>query len=105
MEVFVGLTLFIMGTAASLTGAALAGVWRPFWQVLPAALLLGCVDRFLIYALFEGELLNFAGTLTNTLVLCGIASIAYRRTWVRQMTGQYPWLYAKTTPLTYREKQ
>ncbi len=53
---FTGLAvLFVL--AAAMTGQALARNWRPVWQVVPYALLLGAGDRFLLFALFDGALL------------------------------------------------
>jgi hypothetical protein len=50
--VFVLLTLIIGGGAAALTGRAIASAWRPWWQVVGFALLLGAAVRFLHFALF-----------------------------------------------------
>ena len=38
---FLGLTLLLFGAAALATGRALARHWRPAWQTLPYAVLLG----------------------------------------------------------------
>ena len=55
LPVFIGLTVVLFGLAAFLSGQAIAGTWRsPAYAVL-AALLLGLADRFLTYALFDGE--------------------------------------------------
>ena len=55
---FLGLTLLLFGAAALATGRALARRWRPAWQTLPYAVLLGLADRFLLYALFHGQVLG-----------------------------------------------
>ena len=46
------------GGAAWLSGRAMAGDWRPPWQVAIAAVLIGAAARFIHFALFEGELLS-----------------------------------------------
>jgi len=93
--VFIGLTLGMFGFVATMTGLALAGNWRPWWQVLFYSLLLGLPDRFLVYALFDGELLSIPGYLTDTISIMAIAALAFRLAQVRQMVGQYPWRYRR----------
>ena len=102
--VFVGLTLVIMGGAAFLTGQAVARTWRPVWQVVLYGVLLGLTDRFLTWGLFAGELLSLSGLLIDAAVLILIGLFAYRITHVATVVSQYPWLYQRTGPLTYRRK-
>jgi hypothetical protein len=94
----------IAGLAAYLIGQALAATWRPYWQVALYSTLLGCANRFLIFALYEGELLSLSGYLIDTALLILIASAAYRVTLARQMVIQYPWLYEAAGPFGWREK-
>src|SRR5512145_3415732 len=35
LSVFIGVTVIIFGFASFMTGQALAGTWRPIWQVFP----------------------------------------------------------------------
>jgi len=102
--VFVGMTFVIVGGASWLMGQALAANWRPLWQLFIYAALLGCADRFLIFALFEGELLSIGGYLIDTAVLIGLALVAFRLNRVRRMVAQYPWLYEQTGPFGWRRK-
>jgi Domain of unknown function (DUF6867) len=102
--VFIGMTGILMGFAAFITGQALASTWRPMWQVVPYCFLLGGADRFLTWGLFQGELFLLTGYLIDTLVLTGIASLAYRLTLARNMVSQYPWVYERTSLFTWREK-
>jgi len=104
LGVFLGVTLCVMGFTAFMTGQAVANTWKPAWHALAYAGLLGLVDRFLVYALFEGALLSPAGYLVDTAVLCAIALAAFRISQVRRMVQQYPWLYARTGLFTWREK-
>jgi len=93
--VFIGLTLGLFGFAATMTGLALASNWRPWWQVIFYGLLLGVADRFLVYALFDGELLSIPGYFTDTVVLVMVSALAFRLAQVRQMVSQYPWRYRR----------
>lgn len=102
--VFIGMTLCVMGFAAYMTGQAVANTWKPVWQAIAYALLLGCADRFLVYALFEGELLSLVGYVVDTTALIAIALLAFRIAQARKMVQQYPWLYARSGPFSWRAK-
>lgn len=103
-QVFLGTTVFLMGGFSFMTGHALAATWRPWWQTIPYALMLGGVDRFLIYALFNGTLLSATGFLLDTAVLLLISLASYRLTQARKMVNQYPWLYERSGPFAWRLK-
>lgn len=100
--VFIGLTVLLMGFAAYMTGAAIANTWRPVWQVVVYSLLLGAADRFLAFALFEQELLSLAGYVVDAGTLLLIASASFRFNRARRMVAQYPWLYERTGPFSWR---
>ena len=102
--VFIGLTVIIIGGAAIMTGRALADAWKSPWQVVFACFGLALADRFLVYALFGGELLNLAGFVIDFAVLTGMALAAHRLTVVHKMVAQYPWRYERETLWSYREK-
>ena len=104
IPVFITMTVFVMGFAAYMTGQALANTWRPVWQVVVYCVLLGLADRFLTFALFDGELLSFSGFLFDTAVLVAIGLIAFRLTHVARMVSQYPWLYERVGLWTYRRR-
>lgn len=104
LPVFIGLTLVLFGGAAFLMGQAVAATWRPIWQVLLYGALLTIGDRFLVYALFEGELLSVSGYLVHAVVLIGIGLVAYRLTRAHKMVSQYPWLYERAGLFTWRER-
>lgn len=103
LGVFIGVTLVMFGGAAWLTGQALAGTWRPVWQGFVYAPLLGAVDRFLIYALFDGTLQSLPAYLFHAALLLAIMLLAYRRTRARKMVSQYPWLYEPAGPFGWRK--
>jgi ABC-type uncharacterized transport system permease subunit len=102
--VFLGVTVVVMGFAAFMTGQALAATWNPVWKAVLYTLLLGFADRFLGYALFEGELLSSSGYLIDTAVLVAITLVAYRLKQARMMVTQYPWLYVRTGPFGWQER-
>lgn len=104
LPVFIGVTVVLMGFAGFMTGQALAGMWKPLWQLILYCLLLGGADRFLTWALFRGELLLVSGYLVDTAVILAIGFAAYRMTLARRMTAQYPWLYERTGLFTWRAK-
>jgi hypothetical protein len=104
LGVFVGLTLFVMGFAAYMTGMGLANTWRPVWQPVLYAALLGFADRFLIFSLFDGELLSLAGYLIDSAALIAISLFAYRSNLARRMVSQYPWLYERAGIFGWRDK-
>jgi len=100
--IFIGVTLILCGFAAYATGRALATTWRPArWAVLYCALL-GAADRFIHGSLFEGDLLSPSGYLIDTAILIVIALTAYRITQAGKMVRQYPWLYRRTGPFSWR---
>ncbi len=111
--VFFFLTVIIGGGAAWATGRALALKWRPFREVIVYSCLLGMADRFLHWGLFldkpldvyKGDIASIHYYAVDTAVLMAFASIAYRLTQTSQMAAQYPWLYRKTGPFTWTERE
>jgi len=104
LGVFVGVTVCVIGFAAYMTGQAVANTWKPAWHAVAYALLLALVDRFLVYALFEGRLLSPLGYVIDSSVLIAIALAAFRMAQARKMIQQYPWLYARSGLFSWREK-
>lgn len=95
--------VLLMGGAAWKTGEALANRWRPWTMLFGYVLLLGVADRFLIYALYFGDLWSPVGYLVDTAILMTIAAGAFRMTTARNMVKQYPWLYVRTGIMGWRE--
>ncbi|WP_373084373.1 DUF6867 family protein [Sneathiella sp.] len=102
---FLFVTVIIGGGAGYLAGRSLASNWRPVPQLIFYMLLLGLAVRFFHFALFEGTLLSLQYYVVDTLVLIGISLLGYRLTRVSQMVAQYRWLYVRSGPFTWREKQ
>ncbi len=67
-------------------------------------LMLGAGVRFLHFALFSAHILALESYLVDTLYLVAVASISFRITRTNQMARQYPWLYERTGPFTWRER-
>jgi len=98
------LTVVLIGGAALLTGRALARAWRPIWQLVLSCLGLGLVDRFFIYALFEGSLMSVSGYILDTLVVMGIGIFSYRIVHVSVVVRQYPWIFHRSSLFSYRSR-
>ncbi|HEX9323124.1 MAG TPA: hypothetical protein VF913_13520 [Xanthobacteraceae bacterium] len=92
------------GGAAWLSGRAIAGTWRPAWHVVGYMALLGAAIRFFHFALFDAELLSPLSYLADTLYVILVGGLAWRVTRAGQMARQYPWLYERTSPVTWRER-
>ena len=88
--------------ASVMTGQALARAWRPAWQVLFACFGLVLTDRYLAWALFDGALDSALGLAVDATAITAIGLIAYRLAHVAKMVEQYPWLYERTAPWSYR---
>jgi len=100
--VYFGLTVCLMGFAAFMAGQATAVTWKPAWHAFVYALLLGLADRFLAFALFGGSLLSLSAYLVDTATLASISLLAWRLARARKMVSQYPWLYERAGPLSWR---
>ncbi len=96
--------LVAMWFAAAMTGQGLANTWQPIWQAACYCFLLAFADRFLVFALFDGELLSLGGFVVDTLILIVLGVIAHRLTMVRRMVTQYPWIYERAGLFGWRDK-
>jgi hypothetical protein len=102
--VFFILTVIGGGGAAYMGGRSLALGWKPIWLLIVYMLIFGAGLRFLHFALFQEELTSLYYYLVQTLIILGFAWLGYKMTRTGQMTGQYPWLYEKTSALSWRNK-
>ncbi len=112
------LTIVMFGGGGFMMGQALADTWRPWWQLIPYGALLALGNNFLGFALFQGAFFidslfsKNAKPLSEAVfeylfdfvVILALAALAYRMTQVRRMTAQYPWLYERTGPFSWCEK-
>ena len=101
---FFGLTLVLFVGAAWMMGQALALTWRSPWQLVPYAALLAITDRFLDFALFGGALFAWGAVLLAWIVLAAVAGAGFQATRAGQMVAQYPWLFERSGPFTWRAR-
>ncbi len=101
---FVLISVIMGGGAAYLSGRAIAGTWRPLWQVAGYMLVLGGAVRFMHFALFEGTLLSFHYYLVDMAICLGFGWLGFRTTRAAQMATQYGWLYARQGWLQSRRR-
>lgn len=104
LPAFIGVMVVLAGGCGFLMGQAIAGSWRPFWQVAAYSLLLAGSGRFLEYALFSGELLAPVPFLVGYAAVLLLSSLGYRLTLADLMVRQYPWIYERAGAFTWREK-
>jgi hypothetical protein len=102
--VFLLLTVILGGGAALLAGRAVAVTWRPWWQVIPFALLLGAAVRFLHFALFGGTLLSLSYYVADTAVCLLCAFVGFRLTRVSQMVTCYGWINERANLYRWRRR-
>ncbi len=103
-SLYLVLTCLLAGSAAFMTGRALALGWSPLWQLVFFILILGLGTRFLHFSLFDGQLLSLQYYLTDTLTLMIIALFAYRTTRTTQMVTNYHWLYKRNSLLHWSDR-
>ncbi len=104
IAVTIVVTVVVVGFGALSTGLALGRSWKPIWHVWLYCLLLGAVDRFLTWGLFNGNATVISGFLIDTAYLIIVGSIAHQATRASKMVTQYPWLYERAGPLAWRRK-
>jgi hypothetical protein len=102
--VFLLVTLILGGGAAWLTGRAIAQTWRPGWQIVVYALILGAAVRFIHFSLFGGTLLSPHYFAVDSAILMAIAFAGFRAARVAQMVTQYSWIHAADGPMRWRRK-
>lgn len=95
LGVFVLVTLLMGGGAAFMSGRAIAGTWRPWWQVPAYMLLLAGAARFLHYSLFGGTLISPHYYAVDLFFCLVFGFLGYRMTRAAQMATQYGWLYGR----------
>ncbi len=99
---FALVTLMMGGGAGFMTGRAIAQTWRPFWIMPLYGLLLACAIRFIHFALFKGSLFSLHYFSIDSLVIFLAIFLGYRRVRTLQMSTNYSWLYAASTPFSWQ---
>ncbi len=102
---FLLVTCILGGTAAWMSGRAVANGWQPLPQLIFYLLLLGVAVRFIHHALFGGTMFSVHYYVTDMIVLMILGLLGFRYTRTSQMVTQYRWMYERTGPLTWRERQ
>jgi hypothetical protein len=102
--VFVLVTIILGGSAAYISGRAIAQTWRPFWHIPFYVLLLAACVRFFHYALFWEVLLSLKNYLVDFAVLFALALLGYRTARSRQMKSQYGWIAGQRGPLAPQDR-
>ena len=98
---FVIVTLVLASGAGWLTGRAMARAWKPIWHLVGYMMLLALPTRFFHWSLADGTLLSLQFYLTDTIIITFIAILSYRIAQTTQMVTQYPWLYRRTSPISW----
>ena len=102
---FFFLTLVLGGGAAYMSGRAVAATWRPVSLLVFYCVLLSLFVRFLHFALFEAQLLAFLPWVADLVVMLAGGFLGFRLTRVSQMVTQYRWLYRRSGPFAWRERE
>jgi hypothetical protein len=95
-------TIVMGGSAAYVSGKAIAQTWRPFWHVPLYMLALAAVVRFCHFALFAEPFLSLPGYGLDFVVAFAAAAFGYRIVRARQMAAQYGWLFRRFGLLGWR---
>ena len=101
---FLLISLVLGGGAAYLIGRAVALTWRPLTGLAGYLLLLDCAVRFMHFALAGETLVAVVPFLADYVLLCVLGGLGFRVTRARQISRQYPWLFRRTGPLTWRRR-
>jgi hypothetical protein len=104
LGVFVLVTVILGGGGAWLTGRAIAGTWRPPWQVVIYMLLLAAAVRFIHMALFGGTLLSLHYYIVDAVVCLAFGAGGFRAARAALMARQYGWLIERQGAMRWRRK-
>jgi hypothetical protein len=102
--IFLLVTVILGGGAAALAGRAIAATWRPWWQIVLYALILGGAVRFIHFALFDGTLLSLHYYVVDSVVCLAAGFVGFRAARAAQMVAQYRWINVPEGPLRWRRK-
>jgi hypothetical protein len=89
---FVFISLCLGGGISWMSGRAIASTWRPFMHLVGYMILLGCVVRWMHYALFGGALLSLPLYMLDFSIILVFAIVGFINTRRKQMKTQYGWL-------------
>ncbi len=89
--VFLLCTVVLGGSAAYISGKAIAQTWRPLWQLPVYMLLLALGVRFMHFALFDEVLVSFRNLAVDYVLLLLAGAAGYKVMRTAQMATQYGW--------------
>lgn len=92
---FIFVTVCLAGSAAYLTGRALARSWQSYAELTVNIFLLALATRYIHFALFSGSLLSLHYFIIDFMVLLAIALLGNQLTRSKQMGRQYGFLYER----------
>jgi len=98
------MTFTLFGWCSYQLGKAMANTWQHISLMIFYVFLLTAFDRFLLFALFEQELLSVIMFFIDFITLSIISLISYRITKISYMVNQYPWKYQKSGFFSYKNK-
>ena len=101
--VFLLVTVVLGGSAAFMSGRAVAQTWRPYWHIPLYMAPIAATVRFFHYALFGEPLVSLQNYLVDYGVVLIAASLGFRLLRVRQMAQQYHWLFRRNGLLHWRK--
>ncbi len=101
---FFFVTLLLAGSAAFLTGRAMARTWQGDKQLALYIVLLAAATRFIHFSLFSGTLLSLHYYIVDLIALLIIAFVGKRMTRAGQMSTQYSFEYNRSGPLGWQRK-
>ncbi|MCT7376562.1 DUF6867 family protein [Chelativorans salis] len=101
---FLLVTVMLAGSAAYLTGRAIAQAWETNLQLAFYIVLLAGATRFIHFALFSGSLLTLHYYLVDLAVLLLIAFVGKRITRAWQMSTQYSFFFARNGLLGWKAR-
>ena len=101
---FLFFTVVLGGLGGLATGRAVAGSWRSALVLPVALLLLAAAVRFLHYAQAGEDLSSLHFYAVSLVVVALGAAYGYRAKRTEQMCRQYPWLFAKASPVGWADR-
>ena len=102
---FLLITLLLGGGAAYLVGRAVAQTWRAVASLAAYLVLLDCSVRFIHFALAGDALVAPGSFLIDLAVLGVLGGLGFRLTRAGQISGQYPWLFRRSGPLSWKRRE
>ena len=98
------MTFILFGWCSYQLGKAMANTWQSISLMIFYVFFLTLFDRFLLFALFEQELLSLIMFFIDFTTLSLISLISYRIAKISYMVNQYPWKYQKIGFFSYKNK-